>query len=127
MKPVRLGIIGCGLAAKNIHWPALKKLKDKFSIVCVCNHTEPKARQFSKLVGNVPYVLDYKDLLKRPDLEAVDIILPICLNYSVTKDSLEAGKHVIVEKPLAANIKDAKEMLKFENQRKVRSNHHYGH
>ena len=112
-RPIKLGIIGCGIAARKLHYPALKKLKDKFEITVVCNHTEPKARDFAQLVGGVPYVLDYHDLLKRDDVEAVDIILPIDLNYQVTKDALEAGKHVMVEKPLAANLDEADEMLTF--------------
>lgn len=67
-------------------------------------------------MGGVPYVLDYHDLLQRADIEAVDIALPIHLNYQVTKDALQAGKHLIVEKPLAANLSEAKMMLNFENK-----------
>lgn len=113
MKPIRLGIIGCGIAAKKLHWPALQRLTDKFEISVVCNHTEPKAKEFSKMVGNVDYELDYKNVLARQDVEAVNIILPIHLNYKVTLDALKAGKHVIVEKPLAANLWQAKRMIKF--------------
>ncbi len=116
MPPVKLGIIGCGIAAKKIHWPALKELKDQFEITLICNHTEEKAKAFSQLTGNVPYVLDYRELLQSHDVEAVDIILPIDLNYQVTKEALQAGKHVMVEKPLAANLSEAKEMLSFERQ-----------
>ena len=115
MEPVKLGIIGCGIAARDLHYPALQKLKHKFEITAVCNHTEPKAKQFAEKIGGVPYVMDYHELLKREDVEAVDIILPIHLNYQVTKDSLDAGKHVIVEKPLAHNLTKAQEMLEFEN------------
>ncbi len=113
MQPVKLGIIGCGLAAKDLHWPALQKLKNLFEITVVCNHTEQKAKDFADMVGNVDYVLDYNDLLKRDDVEAVDIILPIHLNCQVTQNSLKAGKHVIVEKPLAGNLDDAKLMTNF--------------
>ena len=116
MKPIKLGIIGCGLAANDIHWPALQKMKDKFDITMVCNHTEQKAKQFAKLVGGAAYTLDYTQLLANPDIEAVDIILPIHLNYQVTKDALQAGKHVLLEKPLAANLTEAQKMLNFENQ-----------
>ena len=116
MKPVKLGIIGCGIAARELHLPALNKLKDKFVITAVCNHTEKKAKSFAKLVGDVPYMLDYHDLLARDDVEAVDIIMPIELNYQVTKESLEAGKHVIVEKPLAVNLVQAKKMLDFPDK-----------
>ena len=109
---VKLGIIGTGIAARDLHLPALQNLKDKFEITMVCNHTEPKAKEFSQLVGT-PYVLDYHELLKNPIVEAVDIILPIELNYTVTKDSLKAGKHVIVEKPIASNLHDAETMTTF--------------
>ena len=116
MKKIKLGIIGCGIAAQGLHWPVLQELKDKFEITAICNHTEKKAQDFSKMLGGVPYVLDYHHLLQRADVEAVDIVLPIQLNYQVTKDALEAGKHVIVEKPLAANLSEAKMMLDFEDK-----------
>jgi predicted dehydrogenase len=114
MNRIKLGIIGCGIAARDLHWPALQNLTDQFEITAVCNHTEPKAKQFAQMVGDVPYVLDYHELLRRPDVEAVDIVLPIHLNYQATKNALKAGKHVIVEKPLAANLSEAAEMVEFE-------------
>lgn len=116
MRKVKLGIIGTGLAAKNLHLPALQKLKNKFEIVAVCNHTEKKAKDFVKLVGGVPYYLDYGELLRRKDVEAVDITLPIHLNYKVARDSIEAGKHVILEKPLAGDMREAKELLKLDKK-----------
>lgn len=116
MQPVKLGIIGCGIAARELHFPALQKLKNKFKVIAVCNHTEPKAKSFAEMAGRVPYVLDYRELLQRDDVEAVDIILPIHLNYAVTKDTLAAGKHVIVEKPLAANLEEADQMILLEKR-----------
>jgi hypothetical protein len=41
-EPLRLGVIICVLATKNLHWPALRNLTDKFRIVAVCNHTPEK-------------------------------------------------------------------------------------
>lgn len=119
MKKVKLGIIGTGLAAKNLHLPALKKLKNKFEIVAVCNHTEKKAKEFSQMVGGVAIHLDYKELLKREDVEAVDIALPINLNFQVARDSIKAGKHVFLEKPLAGNLNEAKKLLEFEKSSKT--------
>ena len=113
-EPVKLGIIGCGLAARKLHWPCLRQMKCLFEITMVCNHTEPKARTFAELVGNVPYVLDYRDLLASDKVEAVDIVLPIHLNFQVTRDAMQAGKHVIVEKPLAASLTDAAGMVALE-------------
>jgi predicted dehydrogenase len=110
MDPIRLGIIGTGIAAQQLHWPALEKLTEQIRIIMVCNHTEPKAKAFSEMAGGVPYCLDYHKLLNNPDVEAVSISLPIHLNLGVTREALEAGKHVIVEKPLAANLAEAGEM-----------------
>ncbi|MCF8260938.1 MAG: Gfo/Idh/MocA family oxidoreductase [Melioribacteraceae bacterium] len=119
MKKVKLGIIGTGLAAKNLHLPALKKLKNKFEIVAVCNHTEKKAKEFSQMAGGVAVHLDYKELLKREDVEAVDIALPINLNFQVARDAIKAGKHVLLEKPLARNLKEAKKLLEYEQNSKT--------
>lgn len=116
MAPVKLGIIGCGIAARKLHWPALQRLKDKFEITAVCNHTESKAKTFAEMAGGVPYMLDYRELLNREDIEAVDITLPLTLNYEVTAAALKAGKHVLVEKPLAANLHQARRMLELNKR-----------
>ncbi len=112
MKPVKLGIIGCGIAARELHWPALQQLRNEFIITYVCNHTEGKARDFSQMVGGVPYILNYEQLLAKPDVEAVLITVPIHLNYPVCKQAMLAGKHVLVEKPLAATREQAEELRK---------------
>ena len=108
--PVRLGIIGTGIAAFDLHWPALKALRDRFRIVAVANRSPEKARRFAALVGSPRIYPDYHALLQDPAVEAVSILLPIHLNAEVTKEALEAGKHVLLEKPLAANFEDARKM-----------------
>ena len=113
---IKLGIIGTGLSAKNLHLPALRKLEDKFEITAVCNHTEAKAVEFSKLVGDVRYYLNYKDILADENVDAVDITLPIDLNYKVTVEALKSGKHVFLEKPLAASLIEAKKMLSLKRK-----------
>lgn len=118
MKKVKLGIIGTGLAAKNLHIPVLKKLKEKFEIVAVANRSEKKGREFSKLIGDVPYYSDYTQLLKNDDIEAVDIAVPIDLNYKIAKDSLKAGKNIFLEKPLASNLKEATNLISLSNNSK---------
>lgn len=116
MEPVRLGIIGCGIAARELHWPALKDMKDRFRITVVCNRTEPKARSFAELAGGVPYVLDYHEVLARDDVDAVSVILPFGLNRRVTEDAVAAGKHVMLEKPLAATLDDARALVQLEKE-----------
>lgn len=121
MKRIKLGIIGTGLAAKNLHLPALKKLKNKYEIIAVANRSKAKAEDFVKLIGNVSYYLDYKDLLKRNDIEAVLIAVPIDLNYKIAADSLKYDKHVILEKPLAASLSEADRLIKLEKESQLKA------
>ena len=113
MRKVKLGIIGCGIATRELHWPAIKKLDNYFEIVAVCNRTESKAKQFSKIVGHVPYTSNYKELLLRDDVEAVTVCVPIMSNCRIVEDALKASKHVFAEKPIAASIAQAKKMVEF--------------
>jgi predicted dehydrogenase len=87
-KKIRLGIIGCGIAANDLHWPALKALQNSFTITAVCNHTTDKAERFAMLVGEeysmvIPTFLDYKELIALETIDAVAVILPIELNLKV--------------------------------------------
>lgn len=108
---IRLGIIGTGIAAFDLHWPALKSLADRFQIVAVANRTEEKARRFAALVGRPKIYGNYQDLLRDPAVEAVTIALPIHLNHRVAWEALKAGKHVLLEKPVAGDLRKAQEMV----------------
>jgi predicted dehydrogenase len=116
MRAIRLAVIGCGIAARDLHWPALKQLKNRFEIVVVCNRSEQKARDFAALTGCPDYALDYREVFARKDVEAVDLVLPIPLNLEVTRAALAAGKHVLVEKPVAANRREALAMVRLEKK-----------
>ncbi|MDZ7292321.1 MAG: Gfo/Idh/MocA family oxidoreductase [candidate division KSB1 bacterium] len=114
--PIRLGVVGCGLATKNLHWPALRNMTDKFRIVAVCNHTPEKAREFAQMVGLDKFETDYRRLLDSPEIEAVLVALPINKNAEVTRNCLAAGKHVLCEKPLAHTLEEAKALRDFAGQ-----------
>ena len=103
--PIRLGIIGTGLAVEQLHWPALRRMPERFRVVAFCNRTRPKAERFAGYggVSMDAFTADFRELLRRDDVDAVLISLPIPLNYPVTRAALEAGKHVICEKPAGAN------------------------
>ncbi|WP_148714938.1 Gfo/Idh/MocA family protein [Chitinolyticbacter meiyuanensis] len=107
LKPLRVGLLGCGVAARELHWPALQKLAGRIQLVAVCNRTGAKAQAFADLVGGIDWYEDWQQLLARTDIDAVDIVLPATLNLAATRDALAAGKHVLVEKPLAATPADA--------------------
>lgn len=113
---LRLGVIGCGLAAKNLHWPALRQMPEKFQIVAACSRTPEKAQEFAQLAGTSSIVTDYRRLLEAPEIDAVLVALPIAQNAPVVKDCLSAGKHVLCEKPLAHTLDAAKLLRDFAQQ-----------
>lgn len=109
MDKIRLGVIGTGMAWENLHYPALKELSDKYEIVALANETRAKAVEYARNMNldesNV--YSDYRELLERDDVDVVDIILPIPLNYEASERAAKAGKDIICEKPLAPNMVQA--------------------
>ncbi len=109
--PVKLGLIGCGVAARELHWPALQAAAEDVELMAVCNRTAQKAQHFSAMAGGVDWYVGWDEMLARPDIEAVDIVLPATENLVATRAALKAGKHVLVEKPLAPTAEQALAML----------------
>ena len=115
---IRLGIIGTGLAVEKLHWPALRQLSAQFRVTAFTNRSRANAERFAGYSGTPmsAFVADYHDLLARDDVDAVLISLPIPLNLPVTREALEAGKHVICEKPAGANAEEGRAFVELSIQ-----------
>jgi len=122
MKTIRLGVIGTGLAWKKLHYPAIKELGDKYQIVALTNRTRKDAEDFAREINlDLSNVYDdYNEMLNRDDLDAVDILVPIQLNYEVSEAVAKAGKNFICEKPLAPNMEQAQKFLELSNRYNVK-------
>lgn len=109
MKKVRMGIIGTGMAFERLHYPAYQELMDKFQIVAICDSDPQKAENWRQPLGLRPEDIysDFHEMMKRDDLDAFDIMVPIELNYEVTEEVAQAGKPIICEKPLAPTKEQA--------------------
>src|SRR5207249_4671321 len=92
------------LAVKWLHWPPLQAMRARLPIVAVADVNDAAAQEVAELAGSVRWTRDYHELLAADDVEAVLISLPIHLNAQVLVESVQAGKHVLCEKPLAANL-----------------------
>lgn len=115
-RPIKLGIIGTGLASRNLHWPVLKEIPDLFQVTAVCNRGEEKAAEFARLVGLSHYYLDHRQMLAEADVEAILVAVPIALNYPITLDCAKAGKHVMCEKPVAVDLVQGRKMIHLPDQ-----------
>lgn len=113
MNKLKFGIIGCGGIANGKHFPALAKLSDKVEIVAFCDTVIERAEKAAKEYGAADALVteDYKALLAREDIDVIHVLTPNISHSYITVDALEAGKHVMCEKPMAINYAEAKEML----------------
>ena len=109
MDKIRIGIIGVGQIGK-VHLDACKQIPD-VEVVAICGRTMENLEYCAKN-WNIPHVYqDYRELLKRDDIDAVDVCLHNNLHAPVTIAAFEAGKHVYCEKPIAGSYADGAAML----------------
>jgi len=109
---VRIGIIGCGGIANGKHMPSLKKVRGA-EMVAFCDIIVEKAEAAAKQYGTpeAKVYADYKKLLEDKTIDVVHVLTPNRAHSFITIDALEAGKHVMCEKPMAINSEEAKKML----------------
>jgi predicted dehydrogenase len=105
MKTVKFGVIGCGLMGREFgsaaaRWFHLAAMDARPQIVAVCDTSEELARWFEQNLPTVKQVTkDYRALLANPDVEAVYIAVPHHLHAELYCAAIEAGKHLMGEKP----------------------------
>ncbi len=112
MEKIRIGIIGCGGIANGKHLPSLKAVKD-VEMVYFCDIIKERAELAAKEYGtpDAKFCTDYKELLQDKTIDAVHVCTPNRSHSFITVDALEAGKHVMCEKPMAINAVEAKKMV----------------
>ncbi|MEU7786612.1 Gfo/Idh/MocA family oxidoreductase [Amycolatopsis sp. NPDC049159] len=111
--PIRLGLIGTGLAVEKLHWPALRTLTDRFALTAFTDSSAEQGRRFAAYSGTDPAraTADRAALLARDDVDAVLISVPIPHLYEVARDALAAGKDVFCEKPTGVDAEQAEDFL----------------
>ena len=106
MTQLKIGVIGAGLAFQELHWPILRENGERFRITAICSESGVSAKKAADSVkdhlGYEPVgLIDYHDVLKRSDVDAVLVAVPINLTPEIATAALESGRHVFAEKPLA--------------------------
>ncbi|TCN01218.1 putative dehydrogenase [Paenibacillus sp. BK033] len=111
-KLLKVGIIGCGGIANGKHLPALSKNKN-VEIVAFCDVVVERAEEASQKYGaeGSKVYADYRELIADPSIDVVHVLTPNDSHSFITIDSLEAGKHVMCEKPMAKTAAEARAML----------------
>lgn len=111
MPPIRLGVIGAGLIWIRTHKPILETMTDAFVPVAFCDLSEERRASIAQEYPDAQVLSDYHSLLELAEVEAVLVLTPIALNAPVARAALQAGKHVIMEKPIARSVAEGRELI----------------
>ncbi len=107
-KSLRVGVIGAGIG--ELHLAGYSKLP-RVEIIALAGLDDERVRRVAAEYRVPQIYRDYQDLLSAPGIDAVSICLPNILHAPVTIDALRAGKHVLVEKPLARTADEGQAMI----------------
>jgi predicted dehydrogenase len=109
---LRIGIIGCG-SISHAHVRGWNAIKGKAQIVAVADVSAENAQRVAAMAGQggeVALFDDYRELLEKADVDAVDVCLPHHLHRDAIVAAVRAGRHVMCEKPLCLTLAQAEEI-----------------
>jgi len=109
--PLRIGVVGCGGVAQARHLPALVKIKG-VDIVAVCDMNEKVARSVARKYHIAGCYSDFAEMLAKEKLDIVDITVSPRAHAPLSIQAMNAGCHVLVEKPIAESVEEADEVVK---------------
>ena len=105
MKEIKVGVIGCGYWGPNL----IRNFNENYQtdLRYACDLDDQRLERIKVRYPAVTVTKNYKDLLREKDLHVVAIATPVYTHYRFAKEALEAGKHLLIEKPMTSNSKEA--------------------
>jgi predicted dehydrogenase len=119
MKPIRTAILGTGFMGR-VHLEAVQRVESVEAAAIFGRNADASARLAAGF--SVPKATsDYRELFRDPAIDAVHICTPNAQHYSMAKEALAAGKHVLCEKPLTTTVAEAEELVALAARAKLRN------
>jgi predicted dehydrogenase len=118
--PLRVAVVGTGIFATDTHLPVIQSNPD-IKPVAAYNRTTSKAKTFAEKAG-IPESNVFEDLeavFESKDIDFVDALLPVQFNIDAVKLAVKHNKPICFEKPIAANLKQAKEIVQLVKETEV--------
>ncbi|MFC2124082.1 Gfo/Idh/MocA family protein [Bacteroidota bacterium] len=109
MDTIGIGLIGCGLWG-SIHAQTYSA-SPITKLISTCDLESERVEQFAQKYGAEKSTTDYQEILSDPEITAISITTPDHTHTPIVLDALKAGKHVLVEKPLAMTVEECKKIL----------------
>lgn len=109
---VRIGVIGCGsVVSKYMKLAEQLQFRGLVKVVAACDIIEERAQALRDQYGVERVTVRAQDIIEADDIDLVLVLTSMLEHYELTRAALLAGKHVLVEKPMATNLKDAAELV----------------
>src|SRR5579859_8171197 len=119
MKKLRTAVFGTGFVGR-VHLEGIRRL-GYVQLYAIGEPQIEKANQLAAEFGATKTEADYRRILEDPAVDAVHVCTPNFMHAPIAKDALQAGKHVICEKPLATSVAEAKELVETASATKRRN------
>ena len=119
MKPIRTAIVGTGFMGR-VHLEAVRRTEG-VEVAAIVGRTEDAAQRLGAGFGVPLMKADYREVLQDRTIDAVHVCTPNAQHYSMTKDALETGKHVLCEKPITTAVREAEELVSLAAKQGLRN------
>ena len=120
MKEVKIGLVGAGSIAREMHLPAYEKLKGKgVKLNAICDIDLEKAKAMAEKYGVPKYYASVEEMLADADIDAVDVCTWNAAHVPVCIAAAKAGKHVMCEKPAAMTVQELYELKKILDEKNL--------
>ncbi|CAF3761177.1 unnamed protein product [Adineta steineri] len=115
-RKIRVGLVGFGVSGRVFHAPFLHTMSHMYEFRSV---VERHTNEAIKIYPNIKTVRSTTELFNDPDIDLVIITTSNDLHYSLSKEALEKGKHVVVEKPMTIRSNEAFELIELAKKNKL--------
>ncbi|PGS53930.1 oxidoreductase [Bacillus sp. AFS041924] len=115
MEKIKVGLVGYGFSGATFHAPFISVLEE-FELAKVVSS---KKEDVKRDLGDVEVVSSLDEVLEDESIDLVVITTPSGMHYEMAKQSLEAGKHIILEKPMVVKTREAEELINIANEKNL--------
>src|SRR5581483_6210759 len=119
MKPIRTAIFGTGFMGR-VHLEAVRRV-EWVDVAAVIGRNEDAARRLGEGFSVPKVGTDYREVLRDSSVAAVHVCTPNAQHFSMAQEALQAGKHVLCEKPLTTSVKEAEELTSLAARQGLRN------
>src|SRR5690349_11367135 len=113
-KPTRIGIVGCGSVMRGPYTRQIQRMRAagmSVEVTATCDIVPEAHQVVRERFGDIPFSTDYRTVVESEDVDLVLVLTAMPAHGPLARAALQAGKHVLVEKPMAVDLETAAELV----------------